>query len=1345
MPSVNPTEILAALREFTARERVDFLPPAPDLRPLSPYPPIGKYLLDLKQGAKPESAAEDLFTALCKDVLGFEPTRQVGLREGFVDFMLPEPMGEPLPLELKPLFQRDGPDALWRSDANPKNHVAQVKKYLRDNEYLILTDLRTAWVFSARDFYFEDQAFAELPFADFLARCRETRSVLDTLRRLEDTAEKPELEQQFFEDLRTWFNEFDKVRWSPPELAAESIILLINKLIFARTLEDYGLVQYRFTQGEYARFTRLWEPKGAHRVIPKFLDSFEEFFDEYYDTEIFSTRVWDRLDKDPDNLKRFCEKLNFVLGINPGDQVFSRGIVHYNYRRIDEDIFGKSYEMFLAANRKDEGIYYTPAGITGPMADSLVNSLAEKLVAEICDAVGNQRCDFARAGTLMAQLAEIRVADTACGSGGFLIKVLRAFWQHYQRIDAACAWVGKILKPDNGELYLAELPPNVEAALAFRRQQNLDNRRVLIAQILLRHVFGVDKDPGALEVAKTNIWKEAVKLSPADYNYRLLKTDIVKILPNLELNFLAADSLVDVATEQQTAWLAEYHQAELKKLSELRARYLANPMRHEALDEALALRGKVRADFVEHFQGANLPGAPAGFALQFWPCWFDADGTRKGMGGTGDPPVPPGDSPGGMQGASANQSGGQSKAFVAAVPVGGSPTGAGESPAPPVAGFDGIIGTRKGMGSTGDPPVPPGDSPDGMQSASANQSGGQSKTFVAAVPVGGSPTGAGESPAPPAAGFDGIIGTRKGMGGTGDPPVPPGDSPDGMQGASANQSGGQSKTFVAAVPVGGSPTGAGESPAPPAAGFDAIIGNPPWEGFKPFRKEFAAKFHPDKPQFSKMGMDGPAFEKWFVDELKANKEFAARWRDYETGYVQHSEYFGRRFKYQGGGDYNLYKLFIEEDIALLRAGGRLSLLVPSGLQTDEGCGPLRKLLLTEHCFEELTSFENRGWREVDEHGKEKRKQIFPDVHPQFKFGFFKMVKGGGVAADHCFNGRFYLHDPKDVFTSPILYSVEMIRRFSPENFSIMEFRSETHYTLCGIICGEHPRLPDLGFQFGSELHLTNDAHFFRKLIGKQPSTGQMPLYEGKMVHQFDASFSPANWFVVEKDVREQLLRKEVFRAIQFIREEGVAKVGGKRVPGRRDELGVLLQEQFDAGKFKLQYEYERLGSRDVGRSTDERTLIATVLPTHVCIGNTINYLRPFRYATDAKGNLQQEELGEPEVYSLLCLLNSFVLNYFVRSKVSAHVNIHQLYELPVPQLSAVQKQKLVESAAKLLKKPRDVRERAALEVFIARELYGLSFDDWEHLTGTFTFGSGATKEELDEIIRQSLVLWKTAG
>ena len=123
----------------------------------------------------------------------------------------------------------------------------------------------------------------------------------------------------------------------------------------------------------------------------------------------------------------------------------------------------------------------------------------------------------------------------------------------------------------------------------------------------------------------------------------------------------------------------------------------------------------------------------------------------------------------------------------------------------------------------------------------------------------------------------------------------------------------------------------------------------------------------------------------------------------------------------------------------------------------------------------------------------------------------------------------------------------------------------------------------------------------------------------------------------------------------------------------------------------------------------------------------------------------QREIESAPIRELLCLANSLALNFYLRSKVSTHVSVFQFVELPVPQFTAAQKKNLAESAAKLLKNPRDVKERAALEVFIARELYGLSLDDWKHFTSTFTFGSGPTKDELDEIIRQSFALWPKAG
>src|SRR5207247_10641930 len=106
------------------------------------------------------------------------------------------------------------------------------------------------------------------------------------------------------------------------------------------------------------------------------------------------------------------------------------------------------------------------------------------------------------------------------------------------------------------------------------------------------------------------------------------KTYIVKIHPNYELNLHCAYSLVDVELNKQAASLAEYHQAELKKLAALRARYSENPMQHEPLDEALALRNKVRANFIEQFQNENLPCEPGAFALHFWPCWFSTHGKK---------------------------------------------------------------------------------------------------------------------------------------------------------------------------------------------------------------------------------------------------------------------------------------------------------------------------------------------------------------------------------------------------------------------------------------------------------------------------------------------------------------------------------------------------------------------------------------------------------------------------------------------------------------------------------------------------------------------------------------------
>ena len=1148
---MNPNEILQELRRLVDLPQIEVTPLLPDSGFKSSYPPIGKYLNELQKGTKPETAAEGLFRPLAEIFFNAPIVPQVGLGSGFVDFKLDAKEESSVVIELKPLFEIHTGDALKRDTLKPASYTDQIQRYLQHSEYLVLTDLRDAYLYSARDVWQKLTPFKKLPFADLLESALERRSLLDVIRDAEDGEERPDLDRAFFEQLQDWFRAFEPVRFKDQSKHDELVIQLLNQLIFAKTMEDYSLVRYRQLQDDWENAKDKWKAKGAHRIVWQFLKDFGEFFEDYYDTELFERSIWDELDpNDFKNLERFARLLEAVLGMDEWSKTFQRGIVHYNYRRIDEDIFGKSYEMFLAANRKDEGIFYTPAGITAPMADSLVDGLFNPLTTKICEAIGAKNPDFPAADKLMVKLAQITICDTASGSGGFLIKVLRAVWRHYLRIEESCRWVKNW--QNGGDLL--DIPPDIQHALEFRKRWNFkEQHRDLVAQILLRHIFAVDKDAGAIEVAKTNLWKEAVKLSTDDYNFRNLTGDINRTLPSLRLNFVCNDSLVDAELSKQVDYLAEVCGAAMKQLCALREKYIASPSDHAPLKEAIKLSEKLSENLAEHFQAESFP-VPALFAaLRFFPAWFGKNGKPR-------------------------------------------------------------------------------------------------------------------------------------------------DEKE--------------------------------------RGFDGIIGNPPWEGFKPIAKEFVAK---SKENFSKGTMTGTDFTPWFDKKLKDEPDFRAKWDEYVSAYEKHAEFFSRRFKFQGGGDINLYKLFIEGDLNLVRDGGRLSLLVPSGLQTDEGCGPLRKLLLTENKFEELTSFENKGYNEIVE-GKERRKKIFPDVHPQFKFGFFKVVKG--EKSSDTFDGRFYLHDPKDVSAMPVKYSVEMIRRFSPENFGIMEFRSERDYGLCGKIRGEHPLLQSLGFRLSTELHMTNDNHFFRKLTGKKPAAGQLPLYEGKMIHQFDAKFSSGNYAVVEKEIREELLRKEIYRLAKLVREVEPKKLEGKAVPEKREELETRLREIFKAKKFKLQFEFPRVVYREIGSSTNERTIISTEIPADTGLNNKLPFVAPFDFELSDKGQLEQTVLDETETRSLLALLNSLVLNYYLRSKISATLNMFYMYELPVPKLSVLQKKKLADAAAKLLKNPHEVKERAALETFIARELYDLSLDDWKHLTSTFTFGSDSeTKAELDEIILQSLALW----
>jgi hypothetical protein len=424
----------------------------------------------------------------------------------------------------------------------------------------------------------------------------------------------------------------------------------------------------------------------------------------------------------------------------------------------------------------------------------------------------------------------------------------------------------------------------------------------------------------------------------------------------------------------------------------------------------------------------------------------------------------------------------------------------------------------------------------------------------------------------------------------------------------------------------------------------------------------------------------------------------------------------------------------------------MNILVPSGIQTDKGCASLRKLLLFKNDLIELFSFENRGFFEKE--GDNTKVKIFPDVDNRFKFTIV-LVQKKLPEDNYVFNARFYMHDPKELYNlEPLVLDKEIIEKFSPYNLSIMEFRLADDYELCKKIRGDNKLFGDSGNSLRAEFHMTNDSRLLH-LEKDKPGDG-LPLYEGKMIHQYNSGFDAARYFISEQEARNELLPKEFYR----IRQDTGLDTGS-------------IEEKFLSQGYILDYRSYRLAYRAIASSTNERTLICTILPKNVYIGHSMNYLVNPGYKREEKDSFVQLIFPPENRVYLMTLLNSLTLNYYIRNKISANLTMNFINELPVPEEKKGVTGELVEKGFLLLVAKSgldlfddlgdelgitpdpgidEIQTRAEIEVLIARDLYGLSKPEWEYLVSTFTYGDQSeSKKELDAIITRSMEIYDSPG
>ncbi len=449
------------------------------------------------------------------------------------------------------------------------------------------------------------------------------------------------------------------------------------------------------------------------------------------------------------------------------------------------------------------------------------------------------------------------------------------------------------------------------------------------------------------------------------------------------------------------------------------------------------------------------------------------------------------------------------------------------------------------------------------------------------------------------------------------------------------------------------PTVFGKGASSAGGGFDAVIGNPPWDRIKLQEVEWFAE-----RDLNIAAQPRAADRKRLIGELQKKK--ASLWDSYAEA-TERAETNARvlgngklgsgDYPLLGGGDVNLYSLFVERAQALAAPGGLVALLTPSGIAADKGAAEFFRSISSTGRLGALFDFENR-------------KGLFPDVDSRFKF--CTLLFGGPARTFKQTRCAFFLHqlveldDPARV----LVLTADDFQRVNPNTGAAPIFRSRRDADITLKLYAGHPVLvkhgavsastgqqPDVKtwpVKYQRMFDMTNDSHLFLKAgeleqQGWQPTTlnrwekdgaQAVPLYVGRMIHQYDHRHANVT-------VNEDNLQNAAFGA--------ALSASAKSNPDTLPEPQYWIAA--DAVPVELRREWA-LGFRDIARATDVRTMIAAIVPG-TAAGNTLPLLL-------------SESVGAHEIALLLANLNSLPFDYITRQKAqTTHLNWYILEQLPV--------------------------------------------------------------------------------
>jgi hypothetical protein len=407
------------------------------------------------------------------------------------------------------------------------------------------------------------------------------------------------------------------------------------------------------------------------------------------------------------------------------------------------------------------------------------------------------------------------------------------------------------------------------------------------------------------------------------------------------------------------------------------------------------------------------------------------------------------------------------------------------------------------------------------------------------------------------------------------------------------------------------------------AGFDAAVGNPPWETILTNSKEFFSAFDPSFRTLSKTKAKERAKEL-----RKENNDIEERWNHYKKAIDKKNDFFRKSNQYpnHGEGHLNSFRLFLEKSFNLAKRDGLVAIIVPSSINSDKGARDLRQLLFSQSYVIAWVHFENR-------------KKIFP-IHSSFEFVLLTTQKRKATSELPCVFFQHELTVLEKFEKTSLRIPIALIKKFSPKSLSVTKFKNQTDVSLLSKIYNDHPLLGEykpstwnISFNAEEFNKTHDDAMFNREKKG-------WPVFEGGVFHQFQHDFSPPEIWMKEDKGLEELSKRYM-----------------KRLEGKRDPN--LLAP--------LNY---RLAFRLVASNTNMRTMISAILPPKVFLTNSA----PYAYLRKTGKGLEFLHPIPPRLLCYVCgLLNSFVIDYVIRQKMAENLNLFYVKQIPLPRLSEDEK------------------------------------------------------------------------